>query len=345
MRPLRVGLVGAGRWAEVHRDALASVGAQLSAVLVSSRSSAERVRRDWGVPATTEWDTFLGPGSDGPFDAAIIASPNYLHKEHAINCLKAGRHVLIEKPMALDVAGCDAIIAAAKDADRVVAIGLEMRLFKLFERVRTLIDEGAVGTPLHLRLDLWRRPYRAGAGGWKSDPSKVGSSILEEPIHYLDLARWYLAPTHGEPSSLQAWATSRPEAPASWENLDVSLAFGDARALVTRSIAAWGHQVSLQLVGDAGALSASWSGSMDLDPQPRQRLTLMRGHGRDAPLEELQVPASGHAFDLPRQTAAFIDAIDNGTAPAATARDGRAAVALCLAVERSLLQNGPVPCS
>jgi myo-inositol 2-dehydrogenase/D-chiro-inositol 1-dehydrogenase len=340
MRPPTFGLVGAGRWAEVHRDALQSVGAQLNVVLVSSQESAERVRRDWGVAATTDWDEFLAAGDKGAFEAAIIASPNYLHAEHAVRCLQAGRHVLVEKPMALDVAGCDAIIAAARQAGRVVAIGLEMRLFKLFERVRALIDEGAIGTPLHLRLDLWRRPYRAGAGGWKADPAKVGSSILEEPIHYLDLARWYLTPSHGEPSALQAWATSRPDASSQWQNLDVGLRFGEARALVTRSIAAWGHKVSLQLVGDAGALSATWAGSMDLDLEPRQQLTLLRGRGT-AP-EEVHVPQSGHAFDLPRQTAAFIAALRSGSRPAATAADGRAAVALCLAVERSLRQGGAV---
>lgn len=329
---MRFGLVGGGRWAAVHRDALAEVGAELAAVLVSSSASAERVKEEWGVPATTDPAEFFG----ADFEAAIVASPNYLHAEHAVACLEAGRHVLVEKPMAIDLEGCDRIVAAAERSGRVVAVGLEMRLFTLFERVKRLVDEGAVGRPLHLALDLWRRPYRGGAGGWKADPAKLGSSILEEPIHYLDLARWYLPPAHGEPSELHAWAVSREGAPAAWENLGVRLAFGEAQALVTRSIAAWGHHVRLQLVGEEGALLASWEGALDLDPSPRQQLLLKRGHAQETPAEEIEVPLGGHAFDVPKQTASFISAIRDGSRPAADATDGRASVALCLAVEEAL---------
>src|SRR5690606_1910672 len=162
---------------------------------------------------------------------------------------------------------------------------------------------------LHLALDLWRRPYRAGAGGWKSDPDKLGSSILEEPIHYLDLARWYLAPSHGEPRAVEAWGVSRPGAATAWENLDVRLDFGAAQALVTRPVAASGHHVQLQLVGDEGALRARWEATMDLDPEPRQALELKRGDGSEATVELVEVPLGGHAFDLPRQAAAFVAAV------------------------------------
>ncbi|MFA7461064.1 MAG: Gfo/Idh/MocA family oxidoreductase, partial [Trueperaceae bacterium] len=179
-------------------------------------------------------------------------------------------------------------------------------------------------------------PYRAGAGGWKSDPAKVGSSILEEPIHYLDLARWYLAPHLGEPTKVHAWATGREDALAAWENLDVRLDFGDGRALVTRSIAAWGHQVRLHLVGTAGALQAVWRGDMDLDPHPLQALVVKRGHHTDAEAVQVPVAPSGHAFDLPRQTQTFMQAVAGQATSLASAADGRAAVALCLAVERAL---------
>lgn len=329
---MRFGLIGGGRWATVHRDALATVGAELAAVLVSSQASAERLRSEWGVPVYTDLTEFLAHD----FEAGIVASPNYLHADHAVAVLGAGRHVLIEKPMALDLPDCDRVVAAAAAAGLVAAVGLEMRFFQLFERVKHVLDDGALGTPLHLRLDLWRRPYRAGSGGWKSDPAKVGSSILEEPIHYLDLARWYLTPYAGEPRDLSAWATQRRDAPAAWENLDVQVSFGTAQALVTRSIAAWGHQVRLQLVGTEGALEATWRGDMDLDKSPDQALYLKRGHEPAAEVVRVPVPPSGHAFDVPRQTEAFLAAIRGEKSQLASAADGRASVALCLAVEEAL---------
>ena len=331
------GIVGAGRWAEVHRDAVRQTGNRVDCVLVSSRSSAERVEAEWGVRATTDPRAFLGYGSE----AVIVASPNHLHAAHTTLCLDAGKHVLVEKPMALTVEDCDRMISAASRSGKLLAVGLEMRVFTLFEKVKELLDGGEIGRPLHLRLDLWRRPYRAGAGGWKADPAKVGSSILEEPVHYLDLARYYLAPLWGEPQRVSAWATSRPGSEGRWQTLDVRLSFGGAEALLTRSIAAYGHTVTLQLVGETGSLRAEWRGAQDLDPEPAQHLWL-HGGDRDAPPEELAVPVGGHAFDLPRQTRAFVDALRRGGPPPASGEDGRASVALCLAVEAALRTEGPV---
>lgn len=326
---LKIGLIGAGRWAGVHRDALLKVGAELAGVAVSRAESKARVEQAWSVPATTELVEFLS----WDMDAVIVASPNYLHAEHSIAALEAGKHVLVEKPMALTVADCDAMTMAAQQVDKVLAVGLEMRVFTLFERVKQLVDKGEIGAPLHLKLDLWRRPYRAGSGGWKSDPAKLGSAILEEPIHYLDLARWYFA-EQGEPETLQAWANSRPRREQLNENLDIRLTFQQgAYALVTRSIAAYRHRVNLQLVGEAGALHALWQGTQDTDAEPQVSLTLHHEQGT----QDLDVtPHTGHAHDVHRQTSAFIKAIQTGEKPPADAYDGRASVALCLAAERSL---------
>ncbi len=331
----KAAIIGAGRWAEVHRQTLLDAGHELIGVLVSSQGSRERVEREWGVAATTDLDQFMAWDSE----AVIVVSPNYLHAEHAIAALKANKHVLIEKPMATNLSDCDRILAAARQAGKVVAVGLEMRVFELFRRVKEIIDSGQLGLPLHLKLDLWRRPYRSGAGGWKSDPQKLGSAILEEPIHYLDLARWYFSAL-GEPLVVQAWANSRPGREYLNENLDVRLELpGGAQALVTRSIAAYKHAVNIKLVGDKGALEARWEGEMDLDLEPKVSLTVHTEQGTSA---VAVTQNSGHVYDLPKQTQAFFQAIATGTPPVVTGEDGRAAVALCLAVEESLKQHAPV---
>ena len=317
---MKVGIVGAGRWAEVHKRALAEVGANLEAVLVSSETSKQRVEDEWNVRATTDMQTFLNED----IAAVIVVSPNYLHAEHSVAALNVGKHVLVEKPMATKLEDGEAMLAAAERAGKVLAVGLEMRVFTLFERVKQLLDADAIGKPVHLALDLWRRPYRAGAGGWKQDPAKLGSAILEEPVHYLDLARWYLLETSGEPVALQAWANSRAGREYLNENLDVRLEYADkTRALVTRSIAAFEHRVTLQIVGETGSLRAEWAGTMDLDEQPTAALWLHTSGDRDAPAERIDVTQkTGHAFDVPRQTSAFLDAVREGARPPATGLDG-----------------------
>lgn len=325
--PLGVALIGAGRWAAVHRAALPRAGASLVAVATRSDASRARVEREWGVDATTDVPALLARSD---VEAVIIASPNDLHAAQASAALAAGKHVLVEKPMALDVASAERVERDAARAGRVLAVGLEMRVFSLFERVKRLLDDGALGAPVHLGIDLFRRPHRAGADGWKHDPARRGSSVLEEPIHYLDLARWYL----GDMASLRAWAVSRPGNEALREQLDVRLeSERGAVANVTRSIAAGGHTVDLRLVGERGALRATWRGRMDLDPRPSVRLELHDASGsRVLPV----TAATGHAHDVWRQTAAFVRSVREGIDPPATARDGVRSVALCEAVERSL---------
>jgi len=330
---LGVALVGAGRWASVHRLALQRGGGRLVAVAAGNCVENEHVRTEWQVPCTTDLGELLAiPG----VEAVIIASPNDLHAPQAVAALEAGKHVLVEKPLALDVASARRVVDAAAANARVLAVGLEMRVFGLFAHVKTLLDDGVLGAPVHLALDLFRRPYRSGSGGWKQDPRRLGSAVLEEPIHYLDLARWYL----GEIITLEAWATSRPGREQLREQLDVRLTSEHgAVGLVTRSIAAGGHAVDLRLVGERAALRATWRGRMDLDPRPAVRLELHEPEGsRLLPVSA----ATGHAHDLWRQTAAFVRAVREGTEPGATGADGVASVALCLAVERSLAARAAV---
>jgi len=323
-RGIRVGLVGGGRWAAMHRSALEACGVAPAGVLVRTRESAARLRSEWRVRVTTDLEAFLA----ADLDAVIVASPNYLHAEHAVRALEAGKHVLVEKPMAITVADCDRVLAAAEAAGRVLAVGHEMRVFTLFEKLREHAAD--LGPPLHLDLRLFRRPHRSGASGWKQDPAKLGSSILEEPIHYLDLARWLL----GEVASVQAWAVSRSGREGLFENLDIRLEFEDgARAMVTRSIAGFEHHVHCDVSAEGGAVRARWDGRQDTDDAPAARLWVQDEDG----IRAVDVPQrTGHAFDLPRQTEAFLRAVTEGGPVPADGRDGRAAVALCLAAERSL---------
>ncbi len=332
-RPLRVGLVGAGRWASAHQATLAAADAELVGVVTGTAEGARRATAAWSVPATTDLDALLA----GPAEAVIIASPNDQHAPQALRALAAGKHVLVEKPMAITAADADRLVAAVRANHRVLAVGHVMRCFGWVDAVRHHVDAGTIGRPRHLRLDLWRRPYRSGAGGWKADPARLGSSVLEEPIHYLDLAAWLLGP----PTTLLAWASSRPGREHLHEDLDVRLGFADDRwATLTRSIAADGFTVDLRLSGDAGALRAWWRGSHDADPAPDVGLVVHDAAGT----RSVTLPsATGHAHDMVRQTRAFVRAVRSGGAPPADVEAGREAVRLSLAVETSLARSAPVP--
>ena len=151
--------------------------------------------------------------------------PSHLHHAVAKDVLLSGRHLLLEKPMCLDLGACDELIALARQRGKVLAVGHELRVSSLWGRVKELIDAGAIGEPLYALIELWRRPYRLGSDGWRYDVARVGDWILEEPIHFFDLARWYFAGV-GEPVSVAASANGkRPDRPELHDNFTATVAF------------------------------------------------------------------------------------------------------------------------
>ena len=118
------------------------------------------------------------------------------------------RICLLEKPMALTVGECDRLIAAARRNKRVLTIGHEFRLSTQWGALKTIIDEGGIGTPLYANVSLFRFPYRPGSGSWRYHAGKVGSWTLEEPVHFFDSLMWYFE-AWGDPASVLSFGSSK----------------------------------------------------------------------------------------------------------------------------------------
>src|SRR5206468_1057225 len=158
-------------------------------------------------------------------------------------------------------------LAASRNG--LVAIGDELRLSSLWGTAKEMIAAGDVGRALYVLIELWRRPYRLGSDGWRYDIARVGNWILEEPIHFFDLARWYLAGA-GDPVSVVASASAqRADHPELQDNFSAIVRFpGDAYAVVSQTLAAFEHHQTVKLTGTKGAIWASWSGAMDRTAHP-----------------------------------------------------------------------------
>jgi myo-inositol 2-dehydrogenase / D-chiro-inositol 1-dehydrogenase len=333
MTPVRFGLLGYGAWGSHHATAIkATAGAELAAIVARSDASRARAQADHpGVAVYGDLKTML---EREPVEVVDVVLPTDLHHAAAMEVLTAGRHLLLEKPMAPRLEECDDLIAAAEAKGVVLAIGHELRLSSLWGRVRQLIDEGAIGTPRYCLIELWRRPYRLGADGWRYDLNRVGSWVLEEPIHFFDLARWYFS-SAGEPKSVFARASARrDDRPGLWDNFSATLNFrGGGYAVISQTLAAWEHHQVAKLTGTEGAVWAAWGGAMDRTFEPTFSLRLMRGDS----IEEVPVPsAAGEVFELREEIAMMIRAVREGEPPAASGCDGRWSVAMCLAAEESV---------
>ena len=176
-------------------------GATLVAVCTSSAENQAAARADH--PTARVLDDWEELARAPDIDAVAIAAPNHLHARMAIAALEAGKHVLVEKPLATTVEDCDRVVDAVRRTGCLLSVGHELRLSEQWAAVRRLVQEGALGSLAYANLALFRFPYRPGGGGWRNDTARVGSWILEEPVHFYDLILWYMAEL-GPPTAVLA---------------------------------------------------------------------------------------------------------------------------------------------
>lgn len=337
--PVRFGLIGFGAWGQHHANAIVQTeGAELVAISARSDSSVAAAQEKYPDAAVTNDYHELLKRDD--IDFVDIVVPSYLHHEITAATLNAGKHVLLEKPMGVSVAECDDLIRLAKENDRMLAVGHEFRLSSLWGHVKELIDNGYVGEPQYALVELSRNPYRLGSDGWRYDISRVGNWILEEPIHFFDLARWYLSAS-GNPTSVYASANSRqPDHPELQDNFSAIVNFeGGAYAVVSQTLSAFEHHQCVKVTGTKGALWASWSGAMDRTRHPTFSLRGFNGEE----VEEIPITKiTGELFELEDQIAMLVETVRAGKPLSCPAEDGRWSVLMCLAAQESVDTGSPV---
>lgn len=198
-RRIRIAIVGCGRIADLQcQGYLAHPGAEIAAVCDTDESLARRRAAEWGASRVyTDLDALL---RDPGIDAVDIATPHHLHAAQAIAALGAGKAVSLQKPPTHSIAELDAVIAAAR------ASGARFRVFENFmyypphTKARALIDAGAIGTPLSVRIKT--AAGRLGDGwavapssmAWRMDPRSCGGgpTTFDHGYHCYNMARFFM---------------------------------------------------------------------------------------------------------------------------------------------------------
>lgn len=339
MKPLRFGLIGYGLWGAHHGRAIAGTAGAVLAAVADCRP--DHLAAAWAAhPQATVSADWRDIVAREDIDVVDVVVPSHLHFEVGQAALEAGKHLLLEKPMVLSLDEADRLIALARQKGTLLAVDHEMRLSALWSKVRQLIDEGVVGVPQYVLIELSRFPYRLGSDGWRFDIRRVGNWILEEPIHFFDLARWYMA-AFGEPVSVYARANSRqPDHPELQDNFTTIVDFSHGGfAVITQTLAAFEHHVTCKVAGTEGAIWARWSGADARTPHPSFGLKYSRGEQlHDVAFAE---PTS-EVVELELQMAAVVRSIRQGVPPPVSGEDGRWSVRLCLAAQRSVDERRPV---
>jgi UDP-N-acetyl-2-amino-2-deoxyglucuronate dehydrogenase len=188
-------LIGVGKVASAHAQALASLpGSRFLAVLDTDPARASAFADRYGVRAHTSLEALLG---DPRVRMVSICTPHPTHAALAIRVAESGRHVLVEKPMALSLDDCDAMIQAASANGVLLGVVSQRRLYEPVMRVRDAIVEGRIGRPVLGTVTVlgWRSEDYYAADPWRGTWAGEGGGILVNQVtHHLDLLQWLMGP-------------------------------------------------------------------------------------------------------------------------------------------------------
>jgi len=340
--PLGFGIIGAGTIAGFHAQAIAQLtGARLVGVASRSADNARKVAEKHGAFASTDTAALLArPG----LDIVCITTPSGAHLEPALAAIRAGKHVVIEKPLETTTARAEQILAAAEQAGVHVVPIFQGRFGDGARTVKAALAAGRLGRlVLASAYVKWHRTAQYYTGYRGSLGLDGGGAVINQAIHGLDLLQWFA----GLPAEVFAWQARRVHTGIEAEDTAcAALKFSDgALGAFEASTALWpGWSRRIELCGEHGSICLE-------DDR------LARWEFREARPEDEAIRAGGAANALGsgasdpkainteghrRQLQDLVDALRENRAPALDGREGRKAVALVQAIYRSAASGTPV---
>lgn len=326
---LNFAILGAGISARFHQEnieASSDLGARLVAVGHYDPDRFDEIGASFGVPCVSQ-EKLL---ADASVDVVCICTPSGQHAGQAIAAAEAGKHLLVDKPMALSLADADAIIAACQRAGVTLGVHYQRRAMPLFQRLRRAIAGGELG---ELALGAVTMPYyRSQAyfdqatwrGTWALDG---GGVLMNQGIHIVDLLVWFM----GDPVEVQARGGALQREIEVEDTLAATLRFanGALGTITATTTAVPGFPHRIEIYGTRG--------SIQIEGEAVQRWTGVDGEGNpvdrteEAAASGVMTSAAGHAA-LVRD---FVLALREDRAPAADGAEARRSLAAVLQIYRA----------
>jgi inositol 2-dehydrogenase len=329
---IKIGLIGAGRMGKVFAHTLAFnvPEADLVAIADTDPAAAQEAAERYNAPSWyADYHDLLGQKEIG---AVVIATSTFTHVEVACAAAAAGKQIFCEKPLALDLAGNDQIIAAARSAGVRFQVGLNRHFDPAYVAAKRMIDEGKIGTPVMVKL-IGRDPRRTGLEFARR--SNSGGMLIDMGIHDFDTARWLMG-CEVERVYTEGACLAYPELKdvGDIDNAVVNLRFTNAalgNVDLSRN-AVYGHDVRSEVLGTKGGLIIGKDRYTDLVVMTENNVA------HDT------VPYFMERFGVAyaEEIRAFIQAIVEDKEPLVTGADARAAMKIGIAARMSLDEARPV---
>lgn len=255
---VRVAIVGTGNISQIHIDAYQAFPerCQIVALVDIYPQKAEEKARRYNIACDVYNDHRKILERDD-IDLVDICTPPYVHADIAINCLRSGKNVLVEKPMAASLDECDEMLAAAKESGKMLSSIAQNRFRKPIAGLKSVLDTGLAGDVKHVQVDsFWWRGHCYYDLWWRGLWSKEGGGCtLNHAVHHIDMLGWMM----GLPQEVTAVMANVAHDNAEVEDLSVAvLRYSGALASVTSSVVHHGEEQQLIFQCDQARISAPW---------------------------------------------------------------------------------------
>lgn len=338
---INVGFIGAGRISDLHARAYTdNDNARIAAIADPDDRNRTTRGEHWGVPNQKRYRSAEELIADDTIDMVEILVPHHLHLPVTLAAMAAGKHVALQKPMALDLPEADRMIEAA------TAAGVRFKVFENFvfyppiQRARAMIDNGDIGDVLAIRLksntgfsaEGWTVPPEAMA--WRFDTAKSGGGpqVFDDGHHKFATA-WYL---HGMPKSIHSYIGSSfngaLDSPSliSWQYADGAV--GSFEVTFSPELllhgSYYGQDDRVEITGTKGVIWITRGHGRMLDVAP----VVMYRNGRTEHFDDMNADW-GVSFENSGKH--FIQVLTDGGEPVLTGHQGRDLLAYSLAAQQS----------
>jgi predicted dehydrogenase len=327
MADVRFGIIGLGRGRRASEQIVEADGATLVCVCDLQEDKAKEKAEEHGCEWTTDYKELIARDD---IDVIGVYTSSGTHCDYAIEVVEAGKHAFTTKPMDILVEKCDAAIAAAKKAGKILAVDFGNRYSLENQQLKAAISEGVIGQVFlgDVKMKWWREQSYYNGGfplGWRSRKETEGGSIANQGVHFVDLIYWLLGPVkevYGRSATLAH----------DIETEDISIAQltfeSGAWGLITTTTSSYPNLgTSMEISGTEGTVKWTQRGGIEIITKDEESVDLSR----------FEVP--GTPKDIAED---MVSAITKGTPPVVSGEEGRKSVQIFCAVYASSELGSPV---
>jgi predicted dehydrogenase len=328
---LTVGLIGAGSISRAHLRGYVN-NPHVTDVRIAdpSEEARKKLAGEFGIITQAE-SSHEGLLTDGAIDVIDICTPHHLHHSLALAAFKAGKHVITEKPIALNLKQADEMMAAAKRAKKRLFVALSQRMFPAHLKAKQIIDDGEIGKPFLGIVNVVGNEFERmnDPGSWKGDLKRAGGgALIDTGYHAVYMLQHFLGPARAVTAMTKRLRVEPNNKGDDTSVVALEMPNGAVGSIVVTYCATGDPWTEVrQIIGPKGSLF--------ITDNPEDEIPLIGCVEGEAMPVKVHNPPNVHTYGVRRVLDHFIDCLVENRAPQVTAEEARATLATVLAAYRS----------